>query len=597
MENNKKSLNIKDLVGVKSEKPKFNTLEALATIVDGSKMPIFTHEATNVDIIAAKDTGKSFVIDLYKIYGMERDPMASCLTLMKYSTNAAKRGTRSFAMALNNVKRTFDLPRQYEDSQSFVYRYKDKRKDKMEAQSVEYGSFENSDGLAGYTVPNGGYPFLIHIEEPAMQNDTNTVSLKQWNADVKTIVDTVKRHWRDYNATKPYFAPIKLKIITSMNDWDPEHPVSKRAERYFPQKDFLDWCLGFKYSELLELWKDKVDLGVVVPELKLWVDEHWEEIKANVFVNHTGYRYVKTNAMGELEDRLIVRMQKFGNPAVRADEDAVNEVYSIMYSALIQGDSYGLAYAFGMGFSGTSDDQKRFTFKSLKPVDTWAKLHEPGRQMLGFSIGWDHDANRGPVGTPATLSAKVRNVGTPFDPEYEYYDYKVLLHPQIIIEGYGKGQMGQNTALYHEMMLQESISAKNHYCQGKEFFPYGINAVFDDDDGSYVSKLAKPLLMSGFTYADALENKNGQIETGGFGVVSRDKIWESAVDYEDIMVDRYNKMLMDWLKQVPRVETSSGETKRSVKGKWGERYKDISNSAEYAWWVWRYLLLSVNGLE
>lgn len=179
MENTKKTLNIKDLQGVKSEKPKFNTLEALATIVDGSKMPIFTHEATNVDIIAAKDTGKSFVIDLYKIYGMERDPMASCLTLMKYSTNAAKRGTRSFAMALNNVKRTFDLPRQYEDSQSFVYRYKDKRKDKMEAQSVEYGSFENSDGLAGYTVPNGGYPFLIHIEEPAMQNDTNTVSLKQ----------------------------------------------------------------------------------------------------------------------------------------------------------------------------------------------------------------------------------------------------------------------------------------------------------------------------------------------------------------------------------------------------------------------------------
>ncbi len=74
-----------------------------------------------------------------------------------------------------------------------MYRKKDKRNN-LKNQAVEYGSFEKSDALAGYTVSNGGYPFLIHIEEPAMQGDVDTVSKKQWDADVKTIVDTVKRH-------------------------------------------------------------------------------------------------------------------------------------------------------------------------------------------------------------------------------------------------------------------------------------------------------------------------------------------------------------------------------------------------------------------
>lgn len=79
-------------------------------------------------------------------------------------------------------------------------------------------------------------------------------------------------------------------------------------------------------------------------------------------------------------------MQKFSNPALQHDEEEVQSTLEDMYNTLITGDTLGLAKAFGMGFGGTADDDKRFNFKSFKPTDTDKKLKERGRKLLGFCV-------------------------------------------------------------------------------------------------------------------------------------------------------------------------------------------------------------------
>lgn len=165
---------------------RFNTISALSEVVDASKLIMFTHPARYVDVIAAKDTGKSYPLDMYKLYGMEKDPKAVALTLMKYSTKSGSKGIRSMSSMVGKLTRMgFKFPNNYEPSTGFFYRLpKGKKmgkdlKTKMASQFVQYSSFEDSDDLAGFTIANGGYPFLIHIEEPVMQNDKRQTSDKQ----------------------------------------------------------------------------------------------------------------------------------------------------------------------------------------------------------------------------------------------------------------------------------------------------------------------------------------------------------------------------------------------------------------------------------
>ena len=70
---------------------RFNTLEKLGEVIDASKLIIFSHKAENVDILAAKDAGKSYPVDMGKIMCMEKDPYFNCVTLMKYATKSASK--------------------------------------------------------------------------------------------------------------------------------------------------------------------------------------------------------------------------------------------------------------------------------------------------------------------------------------------------------------------------------------------------------------------------------------------------------------------------------------------------------------------------
>ena len=220
------------------------------------------------------------------------------------------------------------------------------------------------------------------------------------------------------------------------------------------------------------------------------------------------------------------------------------------------------------------------------------KLGEEGRVLLGLSVGWDHDANRGSVATPTTLSALQTTTG--------FKKYKVLIHPKIALEGQGKGLHGEKTASMHNEMIRVSKLIANKYQRGRRLL-YGTHGIFDDDDGSYVNKFYIAL-KDNFSYDNiqALPNKKGKIiDTSegfiklskGFGVEARDEMWQNHVNNGNILIDKANTELCFWLKHVPlkSPEICRREDKR---GKWGTRLKDISNSAEYGWWPWRAFFLN-----
>ncbi|MEX5266082.1 hypothetical protein RF640_18910, partial [Kocuria sp. CPCC 205231] len=140
--------------------------------------------------------------------------------------------------------------------------------------------------------------------------------------------------------------------------------------------------------------------------------------------------------------------------------------------------------------------------------------------------------------------------------EYQtvYTDLKVMLHPQIEIEGYGKGAQGENTQLYHQMMIDASKLSFDQFMRNHEYKVRkgtATSCIFDDDDGSYVGKMVDNLQgvnSDGKVYFDwvlPLENKNGKIEEYGFGTEGRDVLWQNGIDYGMIMVDERNEKLVE----------------------------------------------------
>lgn len=593
--------------GAATTKPRFNTWDALAKEIEPEKLQVLLHTAENIDWLASKDSGKSYPINLLALMYMETDPYAVITYFMKYSTGAAKRGTKGYFDALSVLRFKYSFPYEYEKSDSFLYRVVD-RKSKMNNQSIDFGSFENYDNVAGYTTGIGGYPALTIFEEPIMNDNSETISDVEWLNAVKTIKDTIKRHYYSYldrqsrGETKYNHPPFPYKIITLANDWDPDHYVSKRAQKFHPREVFINRALGFDYWALMTFWQNKINGIDIVDGIKEVIDEKWDDIVASVMVNHTVAKYVDRDEKGVKHDVLIVRSTKFANPLNRVEgsqkrEDALDE----LYNALVTANSIELARVMGMGAKGDDDAEKMFSFSRFVPIDTDEKLKEEGRVIMGLSVAWDHDANRGPVGTPATKSGIRYVTGRGSDMRYAYRDLQYMVHPQVTIDGYGKGESGENTKLYHDMMVEASkilydkyigrFSRENGFRVDREAIE--AIAIFDDDDGSYVYRMAERLGGNGyFDYVVPLENKNGEIASGGYSTAQRDRfIWQNPIDYGLVQIDKTNDMLVDWFRNVPKAYNMDGTPKHSTEGKWKKRYKDISDSAAYSLWPWRYELL------
>lgn len=601
-------LNMKD-IEKKNSVPKFNTMEALSKVVDPTNLFILQHKAETTVIVGAKEASKTWLVKAWELYTMELDPMASTLGLKKYQTAAARILQANFMKMINYVFNTeikdkdgniikpkFKAKYEWEPTVGVFRRLKDK-KNKINNQHQFYGSFEGYNALAGLEPPNGGYFSSLHIEEPAELGDSDTVDPLIWKSQIKGIDDTVKRARATYAETNPHFPPLPFKKWITFNDWDEEHPVSKLVQKYLPREDFINFATGVDYNKVSNSVSDKIDGINAIPELVEFVNKHWDSIRESILKNHTQMKYVEKDDLGKRIDTLLVRKTKFSNVITREGVSEIvkekrEEVINDMRISLMTGNKNDLAVLFGLVDNSDTGIEKRFNFKDMKSVivDTDEKLKEEGRKVMGFSVGWDHDANRGPYSTPCTLSAVAYNAGNSIEPRLEYRDWKVMLHPSVAIEGYGKGTADQsNTKIYHKQMIDITKKLKDKYVGGKRHLEHGISAIFDDDDGSYVYKMNEDLIDYGFEFVDALENKNGKIETGGFGTVSRDKMWELGIDLGDILIDERNKDIIKFLKEVPVEKTGT----RSVKGKFGKRLKDAINSAEYAWWVFRMILLQM----
>lgn len=589
-------MNLKEMK--KGDKPIFNKLQYLLDELPPSKRAMFMedNEVETEVLIAAKDTGKSFPIELYKYYAMERDPSFNFITLQKFSTGAIKRQSRAANKCQIYLKRKYNLKYDYEKKDmSFWMRMMDK-KSILNNQTNEYSSFEDVDGLAGSTPSNGGYYGGLHIEEPSQQSDAisgKTIGAKEWNKKIATIKDTLKRSISEYNATNPYHKPLKFKIFISMNDWDEDFIISKQAEKYLPRLKFMDWTLGgeeiptLKYSHFIAEFEDKAGIEPI-PELVTWINEadengktRWEWIKEFVVKNHTKRVVVNEDEFGRKINTAFTRMTKMANPLATSDESKKEEIFEAMYNALITANRTELARVFGMADDGTGDLDRRFNFKKITTVNTDDYLKD--RVIYGMSIGWDHDANRGPVGTPVILSGldKWTRHGLN-EREREIVDLTLTVAPQILIEGFGKGKQGENTKYYHEIMRDETEKVFDKYLNGdfKKDISINSQAVFDDDSGSYVNKFAEWLSEKGI-FAYPVPAKNGKVESPtGYGRESREEMVEPDIDIGGIVFDKSNTMLLKWFKMVPATLTKEG-TKSFTKGIWSSRLKDVSDSFFY----------------
>ena len=290
----------------------------------------------------------------------------------------------SFNKAYMNLIYNYDFPSKYETVTEANYRVnlKDK-KNKLNWQKNAFGSFENSDDLAGLVAPNNGYFGMIHIEEPVSRGDAGMVEIKPevWDSELKVIKNTIKRHFRTYEQRQEdgekntsFYKPIPFKVITTMNDWDPEHPISLRFKKYFPEHKFIEYILGFKYDQFLELYSDRINQIDVVPQLKQVIDEKWESIKENLVNNHTGYVYRENDLDGNPMDRLFIRMSVFGNPTIRERKKDREERFAVIYKTLITGNATDLAVELGLGYTGIDDIETRFNFDDFQAIDTDEKI-------------------------------------------------------------------------------------------------------------------------------------------------------------------------------------------------------------------------------
>lgn len=101
---------------------------------------------------------------------METDKDAYSLDLKKYKQGGISR----LHNALVNISIEarilgYDVP-EYVSGMNISYRDVNKF-DKKKNQTVEYSSFDDTNGLAGIEAPNLGYFATVHVEEPVLIND------------------------------------------------------------------------------------------------------------------------------------------------------------------------------------------------------------------------------------------------------------------------------------------------------------------------------------------------------------------------------------------------------------------------------------------
>lgn len=125
------------------------------------------------NLIGAKGTGKTFPVITRAVGHMEEDRSANVAIGKKYKTNAMDKLSRSISNVVIGMKfKGFDIP-QYKQSINRTIRMGGF--DPSEQQSIEYFSFEDTNGVAGIEAMNIGYFSDVIFEEVIEQNDSKNI--------------------------------------------------------------------------------------------------------------------------------------------------------------------------------------------------------------------------------------------------------------------------------------------------------------------------------------------------------------------------------------------------------------------------------------
>lgn len=556
-------------------KPRWTRADRIKLIAQ-DKIDILDHPAKEKVWIGGKGAGKSRPVIVNGNTALEEDPYAQLLALKKYKDGAVTRlHTAVQNVALEMKMLGYDVP-EYEKSVNLTYRVVN-FKTKSNNQTIEYGSFDDANGLAGIEAKNVGYFAQVHIEEPVEINDPNGVpSAEQWRAAMKTIQDSVNRS----NSRHIRIHKRKIPSVTyhyTMNPWD-LHPLIVDAEKVFPEQEFIDF------------------------------------FSSDIINNHTLSKYDKKT------DTLYIRLTKFGNPVTRCIENMLKDLNISTFEeweafdkttidweapifmdlgideylvevhfkdnqnesiwvqanrAIATKDSLSLAQIMGLKYSGSTGAKNTYNLDNLQTTDTDELLKDKDVTVLGMSVGWDVDVRDGRslVATPVYYIAKKASV---FD-----YDYGVVFGKQRMIAAFGDGIQQQEYYMDRITSVNDEIINKTIELTGKNHFKWGPYVYLDENKINFLLGISK---RNTRFKAVGKAKKHGDWE-----IVNRQDNFQMGISNGFYIIDDKNIVLIKQLKQSIIQE---GSVKRDESGKLEKEYDNI-NSAEYALYPFRMFVHNI----
>lgn len=497
--------------------------------------------------IGAKYGGKTRPVITRQLGMMLKNEHVYSLSLKKYKLNATNR----LHTAINNMSREmrmkgFDIPRVDKSIMKSVLKIHDKNDDN---QSIEYASLDDLDGLAGIEAPNLGLFGIVHVEEPVMSGDKEQPSEEQWDELIDVLMSSVNRSnltFAKNNNCQPFFP----KYHYTMNAWD-DHPLVTKAERYYPEDDFLNWCLG------VDKWENLT---------YDFIDEHWDVIKENLTKNNTNWIVDKKTATA------FVRNTMFANPTWADTELVFNPMlpydraeqlelfWEKIKDAIVQKDSSKLAIYLGLK-KVKQDGDKTYQLGLLETGDTLETIKKDKWHIIGTSQGWDVDVNRLLCNTPVALGMR--------DTLQYGREYKLFVLPQHEISAYGDGG-GKNIPNYAKSMKKITYDqSMEFYSMNKGQWAQNGNFLYiDDNQGQWLQ----------YFLGDNLHIKGKAKKQGNWDILSRQNWLNQAINSGFIMIDDKNRQLLTELKR--SVLTKSSDKRDESGGL--NKYYDRINSMEYA---------------
>ncbi len=450
--------------------------------------------------MGAKDTGKTWLVNLFEIYSLENDPMANAVAVKKYKTNASLRLGDEFHKTINQIKNAdYVFPYPYRKSSNLFYRDKNRRHP-LDNQRLEFASFEDYNSVAGITFPNGGYCTSIHIEEPDQLGDSiaKVYTADQWQLLVKVLNDSIARATRVYRNTNPFKPPVPMTTFVTLNLWNKHFPLTQRMLRYIPEHRWIEF--------IFDLPSIGVDFLDIIEDRDV-LDKHWEHLRNSLHKNYVISHYIEydteestylnpapKNPNQKRTDTLVVRMTKYANPTLRLDPKECANIDSEVYAALVEDDRPEMARLLGtVNVYSQSDYPLAYALHNYRLISiphTYTGAHH----LLSTSFAYDMDFSSRIVCSP--LSHMVISLRT--GSSITNTAHKVAVHEQIVIKPPTKKAVSNQPFLQHQFLLSLLENIYNTYrllttsLTDIDFFTY-IYFYIDDNTSSYTYLAIKTL--------------------------------------------------------------------------------------------------------